>query len=106
MAAAAAALSLRVGDVVVVGRACMGNRAGARAVVIEEYRLAPGPTSWSLLFENGSHDGFPPSDLDFFLVEAVGHEPTLAGYQFTHALRLWQDWSAGRFDVVWREVPA
>lgn len=93
--------ALAVGDLVVVGRSCMGNPAGARAVVVEQYDLGDG-ASWSLLFENGNHDGFPPRDLEIFECVKAGHVSSLADYRFTSALRLYADWRAGVFAEVWR----
>jgi hypothetical protein len=100
-------LSLKVGDVVTVGCPCMGNPAGAIAVVVEIYDLGDGPSP-SLLFRNGAHDGFSPSDLDIFQVALVAHDSTLAGYQFRNSIRLQKDYRAGVFARVWREraVPA
>jgi hypothetical protein len=96
-----ALLELAVGDIVVVGKPCMGNPAGARAVVIEEYDLGRG-ASWTLLFQNGNFDGFPPRDLALFDVSHVGHHPALASYHYTNALRLTADWRNGFFAQVWR----
>jgi hypothetical protein len=94
-------MKLTVGDIVTVGRRCLSNPAGARAVVIEEYELAGRP-GWSLLFENGAYDGFSPSDLELFEVAHVGHEPRLDGYEFTAATRLFQDYRRGLFSNVWQ----
>lgn len=95
-------LTLKVGDVAQVGRPCMGNAAGARAVVVEIYDLGDGPSP-SLLFQNGAHDGFSPRDLELFRVHVVAHDPELSRYQFTTATRLYADWRQGRFAAVWRQ---
>jgi hypothetical protein len=100
---------LQVGDVVTVGRACMGSPAGARAVVVERYELVEKGTrrpGWTLLFENRSFDGFSPTDCEAFEVRKVGHEAALAGYRFTNAARLHQDWYAGVFANVWARTEA
>lgn len=94
-------LAYQVGDIVTVAKPCMLNPAGARAVVVEIYDLGDGPSP-SLLFENGAHDGFSPRDLALFGVEIVWQDTALADYQFTNAIRLYQDWTAGRFASVWR----
>jgi hypothetical protein len=101
----AAGLSLKVGDVVSVGCPCMGNPGGALAVVVEIYDVGDGPSP-SLLFKNGAHDGFSPSDLDIFQVELVAHEHTVASYEFKNAIRLHKDFRAGVFARVWRDRPA
>lgn len=98
-----------VGDVVTVGRACLGNPAGALAVVVELYQATwdgADYTGWSLLFENGNHDGFSPSDCDVFDVRKVGHDPICARYVWTNAVRLYQDWCEGKFASVWNGVRA
>lgn len=94
-------VALKVGDVVTVGRACLGNPAGARAVVVEIYDLGLGPSP-SLLFPNGASDGFGPQDLAMFDVQLVGHEPALAGYQFTTSIALHRDWRDGQFTAAWK----
>ena len=101
-------LPAAVGDICVVGRPCLGNPAGARAVVVEVYQLPIGEgtwsTGWSLLFENGNHDGFSAGDCDAFDVVKLGHEPALAWYPWTNAIRLYQDWRAGVFACVWAKA--
>jgi hypothetical protein len=76
------------------------NPAEARAVIVELYTLGGRP-GWSLLFADGQHDGFAPEDCSLFGVEKIGHEPSVASYQFTGAVRLFADWRAGRFAKVW-----
>lgn len=98
-------LALKVGDIVTVGRRCMGNPEGARAVVYEIYDIGHGPSP-SLLFPNGAHDGFPAADLALFDVGLVGHEPTLADYRFANVIRLHQDWRDGLFDEAWKDGAA
>lgn len=96
-------IALRVGDVVTVGKPCLGNPAGSRAVVVELYDLGDGVTSPSLLFANGAHDGFPPRDLEAFDVRLVAHESQLSEYRFVNAVRLYEDWRLNVFARVWRE---
>lgn len=102
----AALQTFSVGDVVTVAKPCMGNPAGARAVVIEIYDNGHGQDCPSLLFANSAHDGFSRTDLWLFGVKLEGHEPTLTGYVFTSAVRLYEDWRAGRFAPVWRDAVA
>lgn len=92
--------SWRVGDLVRVARQTGVNEAQARAVIVECYQLEGRP-GWALLFADGQHDGFSPRDCDLFGVEKIGHEPSVADYQFRSAMRLLADWRAGRFAKVW-----
>jgi hypothetical protein len=102
-------MTLSVGDIVTVGRACLGNPAGARAVVVEAYTLveAIGPKrgtrrpGWMLLFENGSADGFSPDDCVLFAVRPCAHAAHLAGYRFVSVMVLERDYHAGKFDRAW-----
>ena len=91
---------LRIGAIVTVGRPCMGNPAGARALAVDEYDSGDGP-AWFLLFPNGDHDGFPLRDLIAFNVQRVGFDASLAGYRFSSVMRLTEDWRSGVFDRVW-----
>lgn len=91
---------LIVGDVVVVERATGVNDAHARAVVVERYVLGNRP-GWTLLFNDGQHDGFSPDDCAICGVRRVGHEPSVADYVFRSALQLLFDFERGRFAVVW-----
>jgi len=97
--------ALVVGDVVRVGRPCMGNEAGAAAVVVEVYELERRP-GWALLFANGNYDGFSPADLALFEVAHIGRADGLADYHFKNASALHADWRAGRFAAVWRHKQA
>lgn len=93
-------MTLQVGDIVTIGRACLANPEGARAIVVEAYELSGRP-GWMLLFENGAADGFSPGDCELFKVALVGHEPRMAGYRFTNTLALGRDWRGGVFQCVW-----
>lgn len=107
-------INLHVGDVVTVARPCMGNPAGARAVVVECYTLveAFGPArgrsrpGWMLLFENGAADGFSPDDCALFNVQPYAHAVHLASYQFVSAMTLDRDYRAGKFSLAWRRASA
>jgi hypothetical protein len=95
--------SLRIGDVVRVSRACLGNPERSLALVVEVY-----PRAWrgddqgvTLQFENGSADGFSSEDLALWGVARVGHVPHLARYEWRSASQLDQDFRRGMFAVVW-----
>lgn len=90
-----------VGDRVRVGRPCLDNPADAVAVCYEVYDRGDGSIGLSLLFQNGSHDGFSPSDADLFKLVRIDHMPALASYQFTNVMRLDHDFRAGVFAPVW-----
>lgn len=90
-----------VGDRVRVGRPCLDNPADAVAVCYEVYDRGDGTTGVSLLFPNGSHDGFSPTDADLFKLVRIDHIPALASYHFTHVVRLAEDFRAGVFAAVW-----
>lgn len=95
-------MTLRVGDVVTVGRAVLANPEGSRAVVVEIYQLhrtvAPGAM---LLFENGAADGFSDGDLELFKVALVAHAPRVSDYHFTSVMALETDFRRGHFESVW-----
>lgn len=91
----------RVGDVVTVGKPCMGNAPGTRAVCYEVYPRADGEPGVSLIFPNGNYDGFSRRDLTLFAVTPVGHCLALASYKFVNVSRLWLDWQRGTFKQAW-----
>jgi hypothetical protein len=92
---------MQVGDLVIVGRASGVNASLALGVVVEVYEL-DGRRGWTILFEDGRHDGFSPEDCALFEVTPIGHNADVASYVFTSAMRLYSDWHAGRFAAVWR----
>jgi hypothetical protein len=83
---------LKVGDRVKVGIRCLGNPANTPAVAVGH----DGHTVF-LLFPNGDFDGFSTDDLRIFDVLPVGHDPLIADYKFISAMRLYDDFRAGRF---------
>ena len=97
---------LRVGDVVRVTRAALGNPEHSLAVVVEVYdrHVHGDELGVTLLFQNGQADGFSGGDCALFGVSRVGHRPALAGYQWRSALALLEDYSRGWFDDVWSKV--
>jgi len=93
--------ALRVGDLVRVGRPCLDNPSGTRALVVEVYdrralRIGDG-LGVQLLFPNGAADGFSPRDRELWGVTFLDHRPALAGYHFTSIGRLVADWRDGLF---------
>lgn len=96
----------KVGDVVKVARACLGNPEGALALVVDVYDLTSlGFGKWqgtTLLFRNGAADGFEGGDLLTYGIDRVGHCRALAAYQFESMARLEADHRGGRFEEAWR----
>jgi hypothetical protein len=90
---------LIVGDIVELTVPCLGNDEGTEGVVYEVYYLNPEERGVSVIFENGEHDGFSPIEQERLLVR-TGHEPALAGYQFTNVMQLSKDFESGVFDAV------
>ena len=97
--------SLRVGDVVRVGRSINRLPADSLAVVVEVYQrdrypdARPGVT---LLFSDGFADGFSAEDCALWRCAPVGHVANLAGYVFTSIMTLTEDYRRGLFSEVWR----
>lgn len=97
---------LVVGDLVTVARACLGNPEASTAVVVETYDRDPrgGDRSGAvLLFQNGAHDGFSPSDVVLFGVVRVGRLRFLESYRFQSIGTLERDFRAGLFVAAWRD---
>jgi hypothetical protein len=90
---------LIVGDIVELKKECLGNDEGTEGVVYEVYHLTPEERGVSVIFENGNYDGFSPMEQQT-LLNRTGHEPSLAGYQFTNVMQLSKDFNLGVFDVV------
>jgi len=98
---------LQVGDLVTVARPCMGNVENARAVVVETYDRGEVPDAdrhgATLLFPDGSFDGFSPEDVRLWGVVKVGHCDALTSYRFVSAGRLAFDFTEGRFAEAFQE---
>ena len=99
---------LRVGDVVRVSQAVLGNLEGALAVVVEVYpKPEPGSAphaddrSVLLLFPNGQAREFSSAELAVCGVARIGHRPTLAAYQWRSIVHLLDDYRRGVFAEVW-----
>lgn len=89
-----------VGMVCIVGRPCMGNPAGARALVYETYEIGTEHFGIGLIFPNGAHDGFSEECAEIFDVVPVKICKSLADYEFRDVGRLGLDFHAGRFRVA------
>ena len=93
---------LKVGTIVKLKKACLGNDAGAKGVVFYDYG-----DGFQAIFPNGGYDGFstqskmPDGQLeaDYFL-ETVGFEPSLAAYKFKNVMQVSVDFRKGVFDCI------
>ena len=72
---------LRVGSLVVAKKASGVCDPGERGVIYEAYELGKRP-GWSVIYQNGRHDGFSPCDVDFFLDVSGDVCEELSGYTF------------------------
>jgi hypothetical protein len=93
---------MKVGSVVTLKVACLGNPAGTVGVCYEIYSLGRGAslkdpnmdTSASFIFENGNYDGFSAEDIKHFLTHL--YDSGLI-YKFTNVMRLSEDFRDGMF---------
>ena len=88
--------ALRVGSLVVAKKASGVCDRGERGVVYDPYELGKRP-GWSIIFQNGRHDGFSPCDVDFFLDVTGEVSEKVAGYTFENVTRLAADFGRGHF---------
>ena len=93
----------KVGNIVRVGKACLGNSAGSYAVCYETYEIV-GEPGCSLVFQNGRYDGFSKSDLILFDVRLRGHCEGLESYQFVNVVKLESDFREGKFEPGFKLV--
>lgn len=84
----------KVGRIVELKRECLGNIAGTKGVVYENY----GEGGCSVIFENGAYDGFSPSDQRLCLKYAENSYSKLEKYQFTTVSKLVVDFKNGLFN--------
>lgn len=91
--------TMRVGSIVVLKRALLGNARGAKGICYEEYDVGIRPAGHSFIFENGRYDGFDHIEQEE-LLEEVGFSGDLSGYKFANVIRLSDHFKAGVFDVV------
>ena len=90
--------ALKVGDVVKLRLDCLGNVEGTQGVVYNTCTVDE-DLCVGVIFENGEYDGFSSNEQGTML-ERVGEEPSLAGYQFKNVMQLSKDYEAGVFDAV------
>ncbi len=79
-----------VGDQVKLTKAMLGNDIGTLGYVYEEY----GINGVSVVFENGSYDGFSEWEQDNFL-EFVRHIRQYQNYIFTSVMEVTRDYERG-----------
>lgn len=88
--------SLFVGDVVIsTVKELLGNPGGTKGVVYEEYDIGYGP-GVSIIFTNGSYDGFSPEDQEK-MVMRIGHCSECEDYAFKNVSVLSKDFELGFF---------
>ncbi len=92
---------MKTGTVVKLKINCLGNNPGTIGVVFEEYDLGE-PGGSQVIFENGEHCGFSPSEQEDFFVK-IGFDYDIADYRFTNVIQLSRDFENGRFDSVFKK---
>lgn len=93
-------MKMKTGTVVRLLFNCLGNEAGTIGVCYEEYNIGNAGAG-SIIFENGSYDGFSPDEQTQMLVK-IGHDYEVANYQFNNVMQLSQDFKNGKFDTVFK----
>lgn len=89
---------MKRGTIVRLKMPCLGNDAGDLGVCYEEYDIGE-PGAGSVIFENGSYDGFNPAEQIMFL-EEIGFNADIANYQFMNVMQLSRDFENGMFNYV------
>lgn len=74
---------------------CLGNPAGTRGVVYEEYKIGL-HSGISVIFSNGNFDGFNDEEQKSFL-KKIGYCKSVSYYEFTNVLKLSNDFNIGYF---------
>ena len=92
---------MKVGTIVKLQLACLGNEVGTRGVVYDEYNI--GTKGVSVIFENGEYDGFSEEEQRMFLKEK-GICEELSTYKFTNVMQLSRDFDNGIFDNALKGV--
>lgn len=96
---------MKVGTIVKLKVACLGNDVRTLGVVFYNYGSGS-----QVIFKNGNYDGFDETEIrefgkdkstekDYFL-EEIGFCTALAGYKFTNVIQLERDYQAAIFNVV------
>jgi len=95
---------MQIGTIVKLKRDCLDNPKGALGVVFYDYG-----GGFQAIFPNGNYDGFNTEEVvdSFgglteadFILEKVGFEPSLSGYQFRNVITVDRDFRCGVFDAV------
>lgn len=87
---------LFVGDIVIsIVNDLLGNDGGTKGIVYEEYDIGRGPGA-SIIFQNGSYDGFSPEEQEKMVLR-VGHSEECEDYAFKNVIKLSRDFDAGYF---------
>ena len=89
---------MKVGTLVKLKTALLGNPAGTIGVCYEEYDLGEG-SAGSVIFPNGNYDGFSPQEQEKFL-EVIGGHLGCSMYEFTNVMKLSTDFQDGVFAGV------
>lgn len=86
---------MKVGTIVELLRPMLGNKAGVKGVVYENYNIGHGP-GISVIFVNGEYDGFSVDERKF--LKKVGFNKKLSYYIFTNVMKLSNDFRDGFFN--------
>jgi hypothetical protein len=90
--------------VVVTSKHVLGNPPGSRAVVYEHYKLGSNHFGISLIFQNGSYDGFCERSIEICEINPVRLDRACMDYDFTNVGVLVDDFHAGVFASAFRPV--
>ena len=93
---------MKVGTIVKLKVACLGNVDGTKGVVFYNYG-----DGFQAIFKNGSYDGFSLQskmvdgmiEADYFL-EEIGFDEKLSNYQFKNVIQVSNDFRSGVFDII------
>lgn len=86
-----------VGMVVSNGVAVLGAQAGSLGVVYEHYEIGDQHYGASIIFENGSYDGFSEACLEMCEINPVRFDTALSNYEFRNVGELQHDFQRGVF---------
>jgi len=91
---------MKVGSIVKLKQAMLGNSAGTIGVCYEEYNLEG--KGLSFIFKNGNYDGFSTEEREAFL-EETGFNEKVSTYQFSNVMKLSMDFDSGVFEKALNE---
>jgi hypothetical protein len=88
----------QVGELYRLKKDCLGNKAGTIGMVYEIYQDFdfPDKMATSVIFQNGSFDGFSVTDMGIFLDYCGFSEPG-SQYVFKNVVQLTNDFRNGKF---------